>query len=768
MSKFWGSLPVGVRRWLVVVLGGFVFLALDFVGTFSELESITVDSRFRLRESVYPGPLPSEQLLVLGVTQQGIQDPYFGRWPWKRAIHGDMLALLGAAKPKAVSFDIIFSEPSASADDDAYFAESAAQVPTVVGATMLRVNPIEFDDPAKSQNYDFEYHLQSPRRLEVKLMGPDALDSPGSVTIDGVDPTGEAVSETFLFKSGVAELTGKNAMISLSSVKWEFEKKGVPINIIPGSSPAFQPLSDVEGPIEDIPAPAPPLPPYLALANAAKLGFAEASPDPDGVWRKVPLVIRYRDEVFPTLVTRTMMTYWNLSDSDIEVVVGKHLTFKREDGSVRVPINERGEMLLNYRSIDRFREKNVLPYSQYFKQLAGHYMESKPWPENLPHPEDKIVFVGVLAEVIDIGATPLSPLTPKAYIHAHAIDNILRQDFIKSPHCILVVLVWILFTGLTLQLLSCARIFCAILIPAGILLGYATLAYLLFITNSVQLPMAWAMIGFALFHGGSTVRRWYHAHESHLRIEGQLRAAGEIQMGMLPKLIEVIRGHENKFDIAATLIPATENSGDFYDVFWLAENRICLVVGDVCDKGIVSSIFMVMSKTVIHGLARPEYGVEEIVARANSALADQNEKGLFATVIMAVIDLTTGEMAYTTAGHHGPALLLTTGEVTVLEATEDFAVGPISGIDYQVRRHTLKPGETLFLCTDGVDEAFNPEGEQFGIDRELETLKGQHGKTCQQLLDQMLIDIQTFAGKCPQSDDITMMAFALHPDFVPD
>jgi CHASE2 domain-containing sensor protein len=524
------------------------------------------------------------------------------------------------------------------------------------------------------------------------------------------------------------------------------------------------PLPDVRGELQPINVRNDPLMPYKELLEATKAGFVNSPPDKDGVWRLAPLVVRHGDHVYPSLSTQALMTFWGIGPEDVTVVPGRHVEFRTPEGNVRAPINGSGQMALNFRSLKVLEERQVRPFTPFFSALLGHVNEGEPWPEGIPNPKGKLVLMGVTAEGIDVGATPLRAVTPLVYTHAVAINGILQGDFVKMPSAGVTWLIWLVLTGLSLHALKRASILKAVALPIGMALCYVAAAYGLFIVWSLQVPLVWTLIGFAGFHGGSTVRRWYLSHEAQLLVEGELRAAGDIQRGMLPKVVEVIKGHEEKFDIAAELIAAKENSGDFYDIFWLASNRICLVVGDVCDKGIVPSTFMVMSKTIIHALARPELSVEEIVSKANDALSDRNEKGMFATILIAVIDLKTGEMDYTTAGHHGPILLYKDGTVKELPATEDFAVGPISGMSYEKATTVLKPGELLFLCTDGVTEAFNEKQKQFGISGTFESLKKSQGESCDAVLKSVLVDIRRFAGREPQSDDITMLAFSLTGD----
>jgi sigma-B regulation protein RsbU (phosphoserine phosphatase) len=241
------------------------------------------------------------------------------------------------------------------------------------------------------------------------------------------------------------------------------------------------------------------------------------------------------------------------------------------------------------------------------------------------------------------------------------------------------------------------------------------------------------------------------------RMNGELRAAHDIQMGLLPSNFDQIMGAV-RVDVHATLQPAREVGGDFYDVFLLENGDLGFVVGDVSGKGVPASLHMAMTKTLVKAAARtgrvPPAGVMRAV---NDELCRDNDACVFVTAFFAVLDVATGELSYANAGHNPPVHLRADGRIESLTGPGG-VLGIMEGATYHTQRVTLTPGDCLILYTDGVMEALNPRQELFTEERLKADAAGVIGKPAADVVTTLVRCVQTFADGTPQTDDIIVLA----------
>ncbi|MDR1612234.1 MAG: SpoIIE family protein phosphatase [Planctomycetota bacterium] len=255
------------------------------------------------------------------------------------------------------------------------------------------------------------------------------------------------------------------------------------------------------------------------------------------------------------------------------------------------------------------------------------------------------------------------------------------------------------------------------------------------------------------------VRELVDAAGKRERMEGELHAATRIQMGFLPGPLAdaEVRG---RFQLAAELVPAREVGGDLYDFFMLDRNRLCVVIGDVSDKGVPAALFMSMTMILLRSSAETGGGPGDLLARINRNLTRDNVNTMFVTLFVAVADLRTGELRYANGGHNPPHIVSASG----IRRIED-ASGPLVGVfenaEFPDGKTFLAPGETLFLHTDGVNEAMNWDHEQFG-DTALEAaLLASAGQNPGETIRRMREAVAAHVAGAPASDDITMLCLRL-------
>ena len=254
------------------------------------------------------------------------------------------------------------------------------------------------------------------------------------------------------------------------------------------------------------------------------------------------------------------------------------------------------------------------------------------------------------------------------------------------------------------------------------------------------------------------VHRMQKEHTQLESLKGDLAIASEIQQAILPRVFPPFPEDADKLDIAASMTPAKDVGGDFYDFFRVDENRIGFVIADVSGKGIPAAIFMAVSRTLIRATGIRGGSPSDCLTYSNKLLAAESVNCMFVTVFYGILDLTTGEVSYCNAGHNPPYVLKKNGEVTPLPMSQDPMVGAIDGIEFHQSTLQLEHGDSLVMFTDGVTEAMNINNEEFGETRLEDTLEDVTMHNCQQMIEAIKSDVAAFVGEAEQSDDITVLA----------
>ncbi|QVQ24844.1 SpoIIE family protein phosphatase [Achromobacter deleyi] len=238
------------------------------------------------------------------------------------------------------------------------------------------------------------------------------------------------------------------------------------------------------------------------------------------------------------------------------------------------------------------------------------------------------------------------------------------------------------------------------------------------------------------------------------RFESELNIARAIQLGLLPvPLSSAIR---EQVDLNAVMLPAKEVGGDLYDYFTLPDGRLCLAIGDVSDKGVPAALFMAVTRTLIRATAEDETDPARMMQKINNRLSENNPNMMFVTLLLGVLDLTTGELQWANAGHLPPAVVGADGTLRLLEGRSGPACGVQEDLEYRSLSTVLAPGEMLVGYTDGVTEAVNPNDAQYGDPRLLAVLSNPPVASAS-LAKRLLEDVQAFADGAEQSDDITLI-----------
>ncbi len=240
------------------------------------------------------------------------------------------------------------------------------------------------------------------------------------------------------------------------------------------------------------------------------------------------------------------------------------------------------------------------------------------------------------------------------------------------------------------------------------------------------------------------------------RIGTELDIARNIQASMLPCIFPAFPDRQ-EFDIYATMDPAKEVGGDFYDFFMVDERHLAIVVADVSGKGVPAALFMVIGKTLIKDHTQPDKDLGEVFTKVNELLCEANSEGLFITAFEGVLDLVNGEFCFVNAGHEIPYICRKNETFEPYKIKAGFVLAGMEGFHYQCGSMQLEPGDKIFQYTDGVTEATNSANELFGIHRLTDILQKNAGLAPAKLLPEIKESIDTFVGDAPQFDDITML-----------
>ena len=255
------------------------------------------------------------------------------------------------------------------------------------------------------------------------------------------------------------------------------------------------------------------------------------------------------------------------------------------------------------------------------------------------------------------------------------------------------------------------------------------------------------------------IRESQQEHNQLESIKNDLAIAGEIQQTILPRSCPPFPELTEVVDIYASMTPAKDVGGDFYDFFQIDDERIGLVIADVSGKGVPASLFMAVSRTLLRATALRGVSSAECLTYANKLLCKESLDSMFVTVFYGIYHYKTGMMDYTNAGHNPPYLLRGGRTVECLPVASNFVVGVFDDIEFESNTLTFGIGDTLLLYTDGVTEAFNDKREQFSESNLQDILASMHeSSSAKEVVTSVLQSVKTFSGDYPQSDDITLLS----------
>ena len=273
----------------------------------------------------------------------------------------------------------------------------------------------------------------------------------------------------------------------------------------------------------------------------------------------------------------------------------------------------------------------------------------------------------------------------------------------------------------------------------------------------VTKPLDFADLQITIDRTLSHMTEWREALSSRdklVALQNELNVASQIQQSILPT--DFPRG--NDFEIYASMEPARNVGGDFFDVLTLDAGLVGVAIADVSDKGVPAALFMMSSRTLLKGSAIGMGEPGQVLGEVNDLLHEDNDTGMFVTILYAVYCKSTGEFTYANGGHNSPLIVHPDGSSSLLPLTGGIALGVVPDMPYQQQSISLAPGDLAFLYTDGVTEAMNAQEEEFGVERLQKVFATNPPRDPKEANEAVFKAVSDFAGDTPQSDDITCLA----------
>jgi len=519
--------------------------------------------------------------------------------------------------------------------------------------------------------------------------------------------------------------------------------------------------------------PRPFLPPYPALRSLPELTAVErgrgsdiGAPDSDGIVRRIPLFVVADGNLMPALSLE--MVRVASGAGSIEVLTSRTGIRGAVAGDRFIPTDMQG------RAYPFFTPAGEDDYISAADILDGSYDVSK--LRGAP------VFLGVTSEGLENKRETPAGLLPGIEVHAQLYESIVNGNMLWRPAIVALLEVALTIVNglLTIFAVPYRRpSFAIALVTIAVLLllgfEFVSLQFFNLLADTIYSAItALVVFGFMLgsnLRSAEAERRVLSSdleHERHMeaRMEGELKAASAIQMGLLPRRFPG-PPQQRDVEVYALLDPAREVGGDLYDFLFLDSGHLAFVIADVAGKGVPAALFMAMTREVIRAaLQREGQALNRVFAEANAKISASSEEMaadgadmMFVTVFAGVLDLATGELSYANAGHEEPLVLRHGADPAELKGDSGPPIGALDDYQYQVQRWQMRPGEMLLLYTDGVTEAQNSTRAFYGDTRLKQAVAARPAaSSVKEVVELVRQDVRRFGAGNDQSDDITLLA----------
>lgn len=494
-------------------------------------------------------------------------------------------------------------------------------------------------------------------------------------------------------------------------------------------------------------------------------GYLNATPDVGGIVRTMPLVVAVHGELAPTFALELLRVAagenWYSVQASPRGVRGVQI------GESFIPTDPNGRIRLYYSPPDPRRRVSALAI------LNGE--------ADADLLSQKVAMIGVTGVgLTDIVATPVTPLMDGVEVQAQLMENMLYGTRLMRSFAMpwLELLVFLLAAAVLIALLPRLRPGHSVVVFLVVTAVLCTGSMVCFVQSQWLCDPSFPIVGnaavlvvllIARFTDVDRKRRELEATLEVARLErvrmaGELQAARDIQMGMLPDP-GAIEGLPDNIEFHARLDPAEEVGGDLYDAFMLDEHHFFFIVGDVTGKGVPASLFMALSKTICKSVVLREHlPLDKLIGLANEEISRENPASLFVTAVAGIIDVRTGDLALCNAGHDTPILLRAQEAPYCLDTAGGPPLCVVEDFSYGFTLVQLQSDDMLVVITDGVTEAHDSHQNLYGLHRALEYLAAIHKDGCKEhrsveaVCQGFYEDVKHFVNGASPSDDITIMA----------
>ena len=583
-----------------------------------------------------------------------------------------------------------------------------------------------------------------PRARTAQLLRRIAADDPAAIGVDILFPERDGASPDGSGDTALAQaIRGNRVVLAVAGLPYRDRRFLAPPTVAPVRlfMPQAPPLVQYRGQLQSLP-----------ILDRAAAGHGLISVGSAGqVVRRVPVVARIGDVYVPSLGVEMFRVAERLASLQIDANGRHRLTLRL--GDVAVPAQADGQLWLHFGHDDPQRFVSAA------ELLAGRVA-----PQVLRH---KLVLVGVTGlGLLDQKLTPLGERVPGVEIHQQLLEQIFDGGFLRRPaqapwiEAGLLILAGLLLIGVVPAL----RVWKSVASFAVILGGLAAIGLVAFKTGlllDVASPALWVVVVFGTVLTATLAeadRQRRAMREAAARVAGELQAARRIQMGLLPAPTTLF-SNESRFELAALLEPARTIGGDFYDYAMIDADRLFFVIGDVSGKGLPASLFMALSKTLLKSSAmRGSSDIGGVLDRANAEIGRENPEALFVTTFVGILDVRTGILEYSNAGHEPPYIKPPDSLAERFEIADGPPLCVLENFSYTTRYRQLAAGEWLCLLTDGVTEAMDRDKALYGVPRVEAALRElPDSATPSDIIQALHRDVQRFVDGAAAFDDLTLL-----------
>ncbi len=487
-------------------------------------------------------------------------------------------------------------------------------------------------------------------------------------------------------------------------------------------------------------------------SSAHGIGHINTPVDSDGKTRRIPLFTRYHQKLVPQLALKVACDFLGVKASKVEFKGDKVILSNK----LALPVSNNNELMVNYpgrwdKSFTRFSYLQILTAYKNSK-------ERKPSSIDLKLLKNKICFVGLTAAgTTDSGPVPLENNYYKVGVHASVLNSIIQNKFIRDVGMtvntvinliIFCAALWICFNGTPLK---------AFLGSLGLGLTYFILSVFLFNNCGIWIDLFFPLLLVVVSYVGSTSFRFLQEIRKRELLEKELEIAQTIQQQFLPKKIQ----GDDGLLVAAYMQPAKFVAGDLYDVVKISDNKMGFLLGDVAGKGVPASLLMAQTISLFRIFARQETDCKEVLGLLNKELCGK-AAGRFVTALYLMVDFESHKAVLSSAGQ-GPLFVYRKKEdkVVDVELEGNVPLGLMSTINYTNVYLDIEKGDRIILFSDGLSEARNTKGEEFGYDHIKATLLQNAGNSVEKTLESFKQEVSLFVERAEQHDDITVLIIAV-------